>query len=93
MPTRTSTLHIRVDDDLKQQSTRVLAAMGLPMSEAVLLFLRRVVVDQTFPLPQNVPNAATVAAMEESRALMSARCVTFASADLVFADLEEKRDK
>ena len=47
--------------------------MGLSVSDAVRLFLRRVVVDQAFPLQLKVPNAETQAAMEESRAMMSSR--------------------
>jgi DNA-damage-inducible protein J len=66
-------LHIRVDDDIKEQATVALAAMGLSMSDAVRLFLRRVVIDQAFPLELKVPNAQTQAAMEESRAMMAGR--------------------
>lgn len=47
--------------------------MGLSMSDAVRLFLRRVVIDQAFPLQLKVPNAETLAAMEESRAMMAKR--------------------
>lgn len=46
-------------------------------------------VDQAFPLERKVPNAETLAAMEESRALMSKRRARFASADERFADLEK----
>lgn len=73
MAARTSMLHIRVDDDIKEQATVALAAMGLSMSDAVRLFLRRVVIDQAFPLELKVPNAQTQAAMEESRAMMAGR--------------------
>jgi DNA-damage-inducible protein J len=40
MAEHSSMLHVRVDDD-----TKALAAMGLSVSEAVRLFLRRVVID------------------------------------------------
>ena len=89
MTTHTSMLHIRVDDDTKEQATLALTAMGLSMSDAVRLFLRRVVIDQAFPLELKVPNAETRAAMEESRALMAARRTRFATADALFADLEK----
>nr|WP_181375604.1 type II toxin-antitoxin system RelB/DinJ family antitoxin [Polaromonas sp. E3S] len=52
-------LHIRVDDDTKEQVTQALTAMGLSMSDAVRLFLRRVVIDQAFPLELKVPTAQT----------------------------------
>ena len=89
MVAHTSMLHIRVDDDIKEQATEALTAMGLSVSDAVRLFLRRVVIDQAFPLELKVPNAQTRAAMEESRAMMQARRIRFACADALFADLEK----
>lgn len=92
MAAQTSMLHIRVDDDIKEQATVALTAMGLSVSDAVRLFLRRVVVDQAFPLELKVPNAQTQAAMEESRAMMASRRkrqARFATADELFADLEK----
>lgn len=89
MTAQTSMLHIRVEDDIKEQATQALSAMGLTVSDAVRLFLRRVVIDQAFPLELKVPNAETRAAMEESRAMMAARRARFASADELIADLEK----
>jgi DNA-damage-inducible protein J len=90
---QTSMLHIRVDDDIKEQATQALTAMGMSVSDAVRLFLRRVVIDQAFPLELKVPNAETLAAMEESRAMMTKRRAGFASADELFADLEKNSSK
>lgn len=64
-------------------------AMGLSMSDAVRLFLRRVIVDQAFPLELKVPNAETRAAMEESRSMMASRRTRFATASALFDDLEK----
>jgi DNA-damage-inducible protein J len=86
-------LHIRVDDDIKEQATLALTSMGLSVSDAVRLFLRRVVIDQAFPLELKVPNAETIAAMEESRALMAKRRARFATADVLLADLEKSSAK
>ena len=36
---------IRVDDDIKDQATQALSAMGMSVSDAVRLFLRRVVME------------------------------------------------
>jgi len=43
---QTSMLHIRVEDDIKEQATQALTAMGLSVSDAGRLFLRRVVIDR-----------------------------------------------
>ncbi len=86
-----SMLHIRVDDEVKTQATEALAAMGLSMSDAVRIFLKRVVNDQAFPLELKVPNAETRAAMEEARAMMKARQARFESTDALFNELEKTR--
>ena len=93
MTAQTSMLHIRVDDDIKEQATQALTAMGLSMSDAVRLFLRRVVIDKAFPLELKVPNAETLTAMDESRAMMAKRRTLFASSDALFADLEKNSHK
>jgi DNA-damage-inducible protein J len=39
-------LHVRVDDEIKTQASEALAAMGLSVSDAVRILLKRVVNDQ-----------------------------------------------
>ncbi len=93
MAAHTSMLHIRVDDETKDLATDALAAMGLSVSEAVRLFLRRVVVEQAFPLELKVPNAETRAAVEEARAVMAARRARFGSAQALFDELEDSGEQ
>ena len=90
MVAQTSMLHVRVDDETKAEASRALAAVGLSLSDAVRLFLHRVVIEQAFPLELKVPNAETRAAMAESRALMAERRARFATADALFDDLEKR---
>ena len=89
MPAQTSMLHVRVEDGIKAQATQALEAMGLSVSDAVRLFLHRVVAEQAFPLELKVPNAETRAAMEESRAMMASRKRRNLSAQALFDDLEK----
>ena len=89
MTAQTSMLHVRVEDSIKAQAAQALDAMGLSVSDAVRLFLHRVVAEQAFPLELKVPNAETRAAMEESRAMMAARKARFTSAQALFDDLEK----
>ena len=89
MAPRTSMLHVRVDDDTKDRASLALNAMGLSVSEAVRLFLRRVVADQAFPLELKVPNAETRAAMTEADEIVRSRHGRFATSDKLFADLEK----
>ena len=85
----TSMLHVRVDDDVKAQATEALAAMGLSVSDAVRILLKRVVNDQAFPLELKVPNAQTRAAIAESRAMMATRRARFETAQALFHDLDK----
>ena len=71
--TRYTTLNVRVDNEIKAQASEALASMGLSVSDAVRILLKRVVNDQAFPLELKVPNALTRAAMEEARAMNKAR--------------------
>ena len=93
MTAHTSMLHVRVDDETKANATETLAALGMSVSDAVRLFLKRVVAEQAFPLELKVPNAETRAAMEESRAIMAARRARFKTAEALFDDLEKTRSK
>ncbi len=93
MAAQTSMLHIRVEDDIKVQATEALTAMGLSMSDAVRLFLRRVVVEQAFPLELKVPNAETRAAMAEAEDIVRARRARFTTAAALLADLEKNSSK
>lgn len=89
MASHTTMLHIRVDDEIKEQATATLAAMGLSVSDAVRIFLRRVVADQAFPLELKVPNVETRAAMAEAEGMVTARRARFDTAEALFADLEK----
>jgi len=82
-------LHVRVDDEVKNQATEALAAMGLSVSDAVRIFLKRVVNDQAFPLELKVPNAETRLAIEESRALMKSRRTRFETPESLIDELEK----
>lgn len=86
---QSSMLHVRVDNDIKAQATEALASMGLTVSDAVRILLKRVVNDQAFPLELKVPNAQTREAMAEARAMAQARAVRFNTADALFDGLEK----
>lgn len=64
---KTSMLNIRVKDELKREANATLAKIGISLPEAVRVFLGRVVSEQAFPFPLEVPNAETVEALRESR--------------------------
>lgn len=89
----TTMVHVRVDENIKAQATETLAAMGLSISDAVRVFLMRVVAEQQMPFALKAPNAETRAAMAEADSITRTRRVRFGTATELFNDLEKKRRK
>jgi DNA-damage-inducible protein J len=85
----TTMVHVRVDEHLKAQATQTLAAMGLSVSDAVRVFLTRVVAEQQLPFALKTPNAETHAAMIEADEIAHARRTRFGTAAELFDDLEK----
>jgi DNA-damage-inducible protein J len=81
-------LHLRLDDETKEQGTAVLEAIGLSASDAVRLLYRCLIADQAFPLELKVPNAETRAAMAEAHAIIRNRRARFDTGEALIADLE-----
>ncbi|MDX6009055.1 MULTISPECIES: type II toxin-antitoxin system RelB/DinJ family antitoxin [Cupriavidus] len=52
----------------KEEASAVLEAMGLPVSDAVRMLLKRIATDKALPLALMTPNAATIGALREARA-------------------------
>jgi DNA-damage-inducible protein J len=77
-------MHIRIDTETKERATTALDAMGLSLSDAVRLFLRRVADEQRMPFEIRVPNAATREAMRE---LDEGKGKSFATVEELMADL------
>ena len=76
----TAMVHVRVDENIKAQATETLAAMGLTVSDAVRVFLMRVVADQQMPFALKAPNAETRAAMTEADEITRSRSARFGTA-------------
>ena len=89
MKAQSTMLHVRMDTEMKRKATAALAAMGLTASQAVRLLFHRIAVEQAFPLELKVPNAQTRNAMAEIDEMVETRAARFASADEMFAELEE----
>ena len=86
-------VHVRVDEQVKVQATETLAAMGLSVSDAVRVFLMRVIAEKQMPFALKVPNAETRAAMVEADDIARTRHARFATAAELFDDLEKNSDK
>ncbi len=52
---RTSNIYIRIEPEIKEQAEAVLNQLGIPMSNAVALFLRQVVMQRGIPFEMKLP--------------------------------------
>jgi DNA-damage-inducible protein J len=81
----TTMVHVRVDEKVKEDAAKTLAAMGMSVSDAVRMLLVRVAAEKALPFDVRVPNAATVKAMQ---AADQRKGIRFKTADALFKDLE-----
>ncbi|MEI6704817.1 MAG: type II toxin-antitoxin system RelB/DinJ family antitoxin [Deltaproteobacteria bacterium] len=89
----TAMVHVRVDQQIKAQAAETLATMGLSVSDAVRVFLMRVVADKQMPFRLRVPNIETRAAMDEADEIVRTHHTRFDSASELFDDLEKNSRK
>ena len=89
----TTMVHVRVDEQVKAQATETLAAMGLSVSDAVRVFLMRVVADKQMPFAVKAPNAETRAAMTEADEIVRANSTRFKTTTQLFNDIEKNSGK
>jgi DNA-damage-inducible protein J len=83
----TEMVHVRVEKRIKAQAAKTLAAMGLSVSDAVRVLLTRVAAEKALPFEVKVPDATTVAAMQEAR---KGRLPSFNSVADLMSDLNEE---
>ena len=58
-----SIIRSRIDPATKEEASRLLQKMGLTMSDAIRLFLNRVIADKGLPFQVLTPSEATMAAV------------------------------
>jgi DNA-damage-inducible protein J len=85
----TTMVHVRIDEQTKAQAAETLASMGLSVSDAVRVFLRRIAVEKALPFALRVPNAATLAAMGEAEEIVRQHNTRFSTAEELFDNLEK----
>jgi DNA-damage-inducible protein J len=86
----TAFVRARIDEGLKNDAARVLAEMGLTVSDLVRITLTRVAKDRALPFDLAVPNAETRAAMEEAREIVKARSARFENAEALINGLDQE---
>ncbi|MGM9974831.1 MAG: type II toxin-antitoxin system RelB/DinJ family antitoxin [Clostridiaceae bacterium] len=54
---KTSSIFARVEPDVKEQAEQILAQLGIPMSNAVSMFLRQIVLQRGIPFEMKLPHS------------------------------------
>jgi DNA-damage-inducible protein J len=60
-----SVIRARIDGKTKAEAAAVLGAMGLTLSDAFRLMVKRIAAEKALPFEPLVPNEKTIAAMRE----------------------------
>ena len=64
---KTAMIRARIEPELKREAEELFAELGLSVTEAITLFYKQVAVSRGLPFDARVPNAMTVAALEDAR--------------------------
>lgn len=65
--TENTVVRARIDEATKSEAAAVLASMGLSLSDAFRMLLKRIAAEKALPFEPLVPNAETIAAMKAAR--------------------------
>jgi DNA-damage-inducible protein J len=93
MAATTTMVHVRVDEKIKAQAADTLSSMGLTVSDAVRVFLTRIVADKELPFSIKAPNEASRTAIAEADQIVRRRRPRFANADDLLNGLKETSRK
>ena len=79
------TVQARIDPHIKEEARSVLNELGMSMSEAIVVYLKQIVLQRGIPFELKLPNRATLQAVEQ---LESGKGATFDNTDDLFEDLD-----
>jgi len=65
--TTNTVVRARIDEQIKEEATVVLAAMGLTVSDAFRIMLTRVAREKALPFEPLIPNKKTMQAIKDAR--------------------------
>ena len=69
MATKTANLYARIEPDVKEQAESILSSLGVPVSNAINMFYKQIILQRGLPfdvkLPQRVPVSMAALSDEE----------------------------
>ena len=96
---KSANLYARIEPDVKEQAENILAALGIPASNAINMFYKQIILHRGLPFDVKLPHAKPVdintlseeqfhAELEKGYTDMKAGCTK--SAKQVFADIRNE---
>jgi len=82
---RTANISVRTEPDTKKQAEIILKHLGLTTSEAINLFLRRVIIEKGLPFEVRIPNEESMQALLDSE--LNRNTTTYKNADDLFEEM------
>ena len=84
MPTTNTYVRARIDAETKERAAAALDAMGLSVSDAIRLLMRRVAEERRLPFEVKAPSASSLQALAE---IETGKVERFATVEDLMADL------
>ena len=82
-------INIRVNDEVKKEAETIFKSLGLNMSVAMNLFLKKCINENGMPFDLKIPNKETIEAMEGTNKILNGDIErkSYENADELFEDL------
>ncbi len=82
-------INIRVNDEVKKEAETIFKALGLNMSVAMNLFLKKCINENGIPFDLKLPNNETIEALEETNKILNGDIErkSYKNSDELFEDL------
>jgi DNA-damage-inducible protein J len=62
---KTSTIQTRIEPGVKLEAEKILKTLGITTSEAINIFLRRIIMEKGLPFPVKITNPETIKVLED----------------------------
>lgn len=89
----TSIVQFRIEDDLKAEATAVFEKLGIDMSTALRMFLKRTVLENGIPFPMTLQNTYDSEAVLKAVKAMTLDAKQNGSADLTLDEVNDEISK
>ncbi|WP_335968949.1 type II toxin-antitoxin system RelB/DinJ family antitoxin [Fusobacterium polymorphum] len=82
-------INIHVNDEVKKEAESIFKSLGLNMSVAMNLFLKKCINEKGIPFDLKIPNKETIEAMEETNKILNGDIErkSYKNVDELFEDL------